>query len=47
MRKTNYNPPVSVEIFTEDFGILCGSFADQNGLGGYYDEVSPDYGEDD
>ena len=47
MRKTNYQSPLSVELLTECTGVLCGSFADQNGLDGYYDEVSPDYGEDD
>jgi hypothetical protein len=45
MKKTNYQPPVAVEIVTDYQGILCTS--DPNGLGGYGDDVTPDYGEDD
>lgn len=49
MSKTrlNYQAPVSVEIVTDYFGILCGSYGKDNSLGGYVDEVTPSYGEDD
>lgn len=45
--KKNYQPPTAVVMDLDYFGILCSSTEAGGSLGGYFDEVLPDYGEDD
>ena len=47
MKKINYQSPTFDVIVTDYCGVLCESSSKGNGLGGYYDDVTPDYGEDD